>query len=140
MKLEFVALKWAMTEKFREYLLGNKCVVFTDNNPFSHLTSTKLGATEQHWASQLAAFDFDIKYRSGKSNKNADTLSRRDPLDPGVLDGLAPGTSIPESLRPLIGLDSAGVVTQCLVSTLPGYSVGELGLLQTADPVIQEVL
>ena len=35
MKLEFLALKWAMTEKFREYLLGNKCVVYTDYNPLS---------------------------------------------------------------------------------------------------------
>lgn len=54
-----------------------------------------------------------------------------------MLDGLAPGTAIPESLRPLTGLDSAGVVTQCVVS---GYSVNELGLLQAADLVIQEVL
>ena len=37
MKLEFLALKWAITEKFREYLLGHKCVVHTDNNPLSHL-------------------------------------------------------------------------------------------------------
>lgn len=99
MKLEFVVLKWAMIEKFCEYLLGNKCVVFTDNNPLSHLTTTKLGVTEQRWASQLAAFDFDIKYHSGKSNKNADALSRQDLLEPGVLDGLAPGTAIPESLQ-----------------------------------------
>lgn len=35
MKLEFLALKWAMTEKFRDYLLGQKCMVFTDNNPLS---------------------------------------------------------------------------------------------------------
>lgn len=27
MKLEFLTLKWAMTEKFRDYLLGRKCVV-----------------------------------------------------------------------------------------------------------------
>ena len=26
MKLEFLALKWAMTERFRDYLLGQKCV------------------------------------------------------------------------------------------------------------------
>lgn len=58
MKLEFLALKWAMTEKFPEYLLGHKCVVFTDNNPLSHLHSAKLGATEHRWAAQLAAFDF----------------------------------------------------------------------------------
>ncbi|RXN39397.1 Transposon Ty3-I Gag-Pol poly [Labeo rohita] len=63
MKLEFLALKWAMTEKFREYLLGHRCVVFTDNNPLSHLESAKLGATEQRWAAQLAVFDFEIRYR-----------------------------------------------------------------------------
>lgn len=72
MKLEFVALKWAMTKKFREYLMGQKCIVFTDNNPLSHLFSAKLGATEQRWAAQLAAFDFEIKYGSGKNNKNAE--------------------------------------------------------------------
>ncbi len=47
-KLEYLALKWAMAEKFWEYFLGQKCVVFTDNNPLSHLASAKLGATEQH--------------------------------------------------------------------------------------------
>lgn len=45
-----------MTEKFREYLLGHKCIVFTDNNPLSHLSSAKLGSTEQRWAAQLASF------------------------------------------------------------------------------------
>lgn len=44
MKLEFLALKWAVVDKFREYLLGNKCVVFTDNNPFRHYQTAKLGA------------------------------------------------------------------------------------------------
>lgn len=52
LKLEFLALKWAMTEKFREYLLGQKCVVYTDNNPLSHLSTAKLGAVEQRWASE----------------------------------------------------------------------------------------
>lgn len=77
MRLEFLALKWAMTEKFRDYLLGQKCVVWTDNNPLSHLNTAKLGATEQRWAAQLAAFDFTIRYRSGRSNVNADSLSRQ---------------------------------------------------------------
>ena len=61
MKLEFLALKWAMSETFRDYLLGHKCIVFTDNNPLSHLQSAKLGATEQRWAAQLAIFDFELK-------------------------------------------------------------------------------
>lgn len=36
MKLELLALKWAVTEQFREYLLGNKFAIFTDN-PLSYL-------------------------------------------------------------------------------------------------------
>lgn len=31
---------------------------------------------EQRWVAQLASFDYDIKYSSGKSNINADALSR----------------------------------------------------------------
>uniref|UniRef100_A0AAQ5ZUW2 Reverse transcriptase/retrotransposon-derived protein RNase H-like domain-containing protein n=1 Tax=Amphiprion ocellaris TaxID=80972 RepID=A0AAQ5ZUW2_AMPOC len=65
MKLEFLALKWAITEKFRDYLLGQTSTVWTDNNPLSHLETAKLGATEQRWAAKLASFDFTIRYRSG---------------------------------------------------------------------------
>ncbi len=58
MKLEFLALKWVVMEKFKEYLLGHQCTVFTNNNPLSYLSSAKLGATEQRWEAQLAVFDF----------------------------------------------------------------------------------
>lgn len=77
MKLELLALKWAMSEKFRHYLLGASTVVYTDNNPLSHLQNAKLGAVEQRWAAELAGFNFTVKYRSGKSNANADALSRQ---------------------------------------------------------------
>lgn len=63
MKLELLALKWAISEKFREYLLGSKCTVYTDNNPLSHFQSIKLGATEQRWVAQLAAFDCTVQNR-----------------------------------------------------------------------------
>ena len=75
-KLELLGLKWAVTEKFRGYLLGAQCTVVTDNNPLSHLQSAKLGAIEQRWAAELALFDLHIKYRSGKLNTNADALPR----------------------------------------------------------------
>ena len=32
-KLEFLALKWAVTEQFHEYLYGGNFDVYTDNNP-----------------------------------------------------------------------------------------------------------
>lgn len=57
MKLKFFVLTRAMTEKFREYLLGHKCGFYTDNNPLS-LSTMKLGATEQWCAAQLTFFDF----------------------------------------------------------------------------------
>ena len=75
-KLELLALKWAITEKFKDYLTGTKFVVFTDNNPVAHLQSARLGAVEQRWVAQLASFDFEVKYRAGRENVNADVLSR----------------------------------------------------------------
>lgn len=75
-KLEFLALVWAVTEKFKDYLAATPFVVYTDNNPLAHLNTAKLGALEQRWASKLANYDFLVKYRTGKSNVNADALSR----------------------------------------------------------------
>ena len=34
-KLEFLAMKWAITEQFHEYLYGNHFIVYTDNNPLT---------------------------------------------------------------------------------------------------------
>ncbi|XP_038053942.1 uncharacterized protein LOC119726358 [Patiria miniata] len=38
--------------------------------------SPKLGACEMRWVAQLAAFTFEVKFRSGVSNRCADALSR----------------------------------------------------------------
>ena len=77
-KLEFLALKWAVCEKFHEYLYGTKPFeVFTDNNPLTYvLTSAKLDACGQRWVAKLANYNFSIKYRCGVSNTEADALSR----------------------------------------------------------------
>ena len=76
-KQEFLALKWAVTEKFADYLIGSSFTAFTDNNPLTYvLGSAKLDATGHRWVAQLANFNFDIKYRCGKANIDADPLSR----------------------------------------------------------------
>ena len=48
-KLEFLAMKWAICERFREYLYyAPSFVVYTDNNPLTYvLSSAKLNATMQ---------------------------------------------------------------------------------------------
>ena len=81
-KLEFLALKWAICEQFKDYLYyAPSFTVYTDNNPLMYVLSTaKLNSTGHRWVSELADYNFEIKYRPGKVNKDADTLSRI-PLD-----------------------------------------------------------
>ena len=76
-KIELMALKRSVCDKFKDYLLGSKFTVFTDNNPLCYIKSSKLGATQIHWLSELTLYDFDIVYHSGKSNLVVDALSRR---------------------------------------------------------------
>ena len=79
MKIELMALVWAIGEKFPEYLQIRPFLVLTDNNPLSYfMTKAKLTASEQKMVATLARFQFQIKYRSGKHNGNADALSRQE--------------------------------------------------------------
>ena len=61
-KLELLALKCAVTEKFRDYLLGSQFQVYTDNSPLTYVMESKLGALQIQWLSELALFNFVIKY------------------------------------------------------------------------------
>ena len=81
-KLEFLAMKWVICEKFRDYLYYAKSfTVYTDNNPLTYvLTSARLNAAGYRWVVELSDFNFNIKYKPGKANVDADTLSRL-PLD-----------------------------------------------------------
>ena len=74
-KLELLTLKWAVTEKFRDYLLESKFTVYIDNYPLAYIQSSKLCVSQIWWLSELALFDFNILYRLGKTNKAANTLS-----------------------------------------------------------------
>lgn len=81
-KLEYLALKWAVCEKFHDFLYG-------DNNPLVYvLTTAKLDAARHRWLAALSMYDFDMKYRAGKTNVDADGLSRR-PQEPLIDDAEA---------------------------------------------------
>ena len=76
-KLEFLALKWAVVEKFHEYLYGSTFDVYTDNNPLTYvLTTAKLEAASHHWVTSLANYNFRLHYWAGKTNIDTDALSR----------------------------------------------------------------
>ena len=74
-KLELLALKWAVCDKFKDYLFGSKFTVLTDNNPLCYVKTSKLGVSQIRWLSDLALFDFDIKYQAGRKNQVVDALS-----------------------------------------------------------------
>ena len=102
-KLELLGLKWAVFEKFRDYLLQRTFDVYTDNNPLAHLKRGKFGAVEQRWVADITSVgDMRIHYKSGKKNRNADALSRNPvevPEGPG--EQLTAVTSISVTGTPL---------------------------------------
>ena len=76
-KLEFLALKWAITEQFRKYLQYGHFTIRTDNNPLNYvLTTPNLDAIGHRWVAALARLDMNIEYLRGTNNKVADALSR----------------------------------------------------------------
>ena len=83
-KQKFLALMWAVTEQFHEYLSPygknrNEFVVRMDNNPLTYIfSSTNLDAAGQRWVAQLASYNFSLEYQKGKDNTVADFLSRLD--------------------------------------------------------------
>ena len=81
-KQEFLALKWAVTEQFHEYLSPygknrNEFVVHTDNNPLTYIFSSgNLDAAGQRWVACLASYNFSLEYQKGKDNTVANFLSQ----------------------------------------------------------------
>ena len=67
-------------DKFHDYLYGARFTVRTDNNPLTYVLSTaKLSAVGHRWLSALSTYEFDVKYRPGRHNIDADLLSRNMP-------------------------------------------------------------
>lgn len=76
-KLEFLALKWAVADKFHNYLYGVQFLVCTDNNPQTYIqTTAKMDATGQRWMAALAKYDSKLQNHPGHVNIDADALSR----------------------------------------------------------------
>ena len=66
LKLEFLALKWAIREHFKEYLLYQPFLAKTDNKPITYIMTTpNLDATGHQWVGALAKFNFQLEYQKG---------------------------------------------------------------------------
>lgn len=73
---ELLAIVWAC-KYFRPYLFGRKFTIYTDHRPLVWLFNLKEPNSKLvRWRLKLEEYDYDITYKAGKTNTNADALSR----------------------------------------------------------------
>ena len=92
---EALAIIFRVT-RFHQYVYGRHFTLYTDHKPLTHLfhpskSIPQMASTRiQHWSLTLNAYSYTILYCSGKSNGNADSLSRL-PLPDSLVDVPTPG-------------------------------------------------
>lgn len=72
---EALAIVWAVN-KFKPYLHGQKFTLITDHKPLTFIKTSDKNDKILRWRLDLENYDYDVKYREGKSNVVADALSR----------------------------------------------------------------
>ena len=145
-KLEFLAFKWAITDKFHEYLYGAEFQVFTDNNPLIYiLTTAKLDATGHRWVAALSNYTFSISYKPGRSNTDADALSRIQwpeavDIPSQSVHAVCEGVQAPHGKIETLchGAQAVGVLFQDNMP--PGMTSLEWSQAQLKDPAICQII
>ena len=84
-ELEALGVVWAV-QRFRHYSFGHHCDVYTDHQALMSLLNTPHPSGKlARWGLALQEMDLTIHYRPGKTNTNADVLSR-EPVDSNEAD------------------------------------------------------
>ncbi|GJT57293.1 reverse transcriptase domain-containing protein, partial [Tanacetum coccineum] len=105
---EMLAVVYAF-EKFRSYLVMNKCTVYTDHSALKYLFAKKDSkARLLRWVLLLQEFDFDVVDTKGAENLAADHLSRLENPHKNELDPKEINEKFPlETLSSIAALDSS---------------------------------
>jgi hypothetical protein len=73
---ELLAIIWGC-KHFRPYLYGRKFTIVTDHRPLTWIFSVKDPSSRLlRWRLRLEEFDYEVIYKKGSENRNADALSR----------------------------------------------------------------
>ena len=73
---EMLAMVLAI-EHFHQYLFGKRFTVYTDHQPLSGASSnSRASARLLRWFIRLGSYEFDVVYKTGKTNVVADLTSR----------------------------------------------------------------
>ncbi|GJU86883.1 reverse transcriptase domain-containing protein [Tanacetum coccineum] len=105
---EMLAVVYAF-EKFRSYLVMNKCTVYTDHSALKYLFAKKDSkARLLRWVLLLQEFDFDVVDTKGAENLAADHLSRLESPHENKLDPKEINEKFPlETLSSIAVLDAS---------------------------------
>ena len=148
-KLEFLALKWAVVEKFHDYLYGSKFEAVTDNNPLTYIFKTaKLDATGQRWVAALSNYNFCIKYRSGCNNADADELSRRvvksgeEVIFPEVLKAICQAVTVSSPLVDNVALTTSVPTSDSIPDQMLSHALSskDWRKAQRNDPTLKNII
>ena len=63
-------------ESFRSYIYGRPITIITDHQPLVWFKTADLNTRVQKWRFKLSEYDYNVIYKPGKLNSNADALSR----------------------------------------------------------------
>ena len=155
-KLEFLALKWAVTQRFKEYLMYQPFTIWTDNNPLTYmLTTPNLDATRHHWVSALAGFNFKLEYLRGADNQVADVLSRMEnrlmdeatskflqSLDESSYDAKGVGDNTEKGMQPLMKVEKDAmneIMERARFSHIPHAETDNLALIAKHEELEEEL-
>ena len=129
---EAFAIVWSV--KYRHYLYGRSFTIYTDHNPLKWLFTIKSPEGRlAHWTETLKAYDFKVEYRPGKSNANADALSRIP-----VISAISPPKFELANMAELQGKDQsiAQLVKYLETGELPGNSSDDCKLISKVDQYV----
>src|SRR6185295_6619757 len=94
-ELELLAVMWAVTEKFEQYLLGKEFVIVSDHQALRQIVKNSTESKRmKRWLTKLQEYNFEVVYKPGNELTNADALSG---MTPSPVQGLE---------HPIIGAQS----------------------------------
>ena len=145
-KLKFLALKWAITDKFHEYLYGAEFQVYTDNSPLSCvLTTATLDATGHRWVAALSNYTSSIIYKPGKGHHDADALScirwpEAMEISSQAVHAVCEGVQAPHGKIETLCHGAQVVDTSEKGNAPPGMTLLEWCQAQAKDPAISQIV
>ena len=119
---ECLAVVYAL-KQFRHYLVGRSFNLVTDHAPLQWLSAQKMEGLLCRWALALQEYDFQITYRKGSQNGNADAIPMPDQTAVRIVRELTKVFSVMGLPQVLHSDQGANFESKILKQTLQAYGI-----------------